>query len=293
MAMSSSVNQSFALPEQGKNSESAPRFNQENQNADEHDPILKLMYIVTCYLCINMFSWIMFAPASWLIGRSSFHREVVLPFLASIGGFRVVPEEIVTKYQGHSLIHFTHIVPGAIWAAVIPFQLHQKWRMKHRKLHRIFGYLFLAASLLMAVGIFVIVQRELTFDHFFPDLPPSKVLILPNPLLLSLALWFAGTAIHSVRMARAGRYKSHQKWVVRHVASGLWVAGQRFLAIPFCTSVTRLTHPAPDEFPRWLQRAIFAGTGIAAILSFLSLGELAVGRISNRTNFPTVSCKRH
>lgn len=109
--------------------------------SDESDPMLKWLFIVLAYLCVNMVVWIMVSPASWLIERSSFHREVILPFLRENGNFRVVPEVIVTKYKGHSLVQFTHMVPGALWAGMIPFQVHPTWRKNHRKAHRVMGYL--------------------------------------------------------------------------------------------------------------------------------------------------------
>lgn len=204
-----------------------------SRDDDDDDQVLKGMYWVTCYLCASMFSWIMVTPASWLIGYSALHRDILLPLLVDMGVFFLVPTSIVTKYSDQPLIHLTHILPGALWVAIIPFQLHPTWRNSHRKLHRLLGYVFVAASLLIATGVFIILDRDLTYHHFFDQLPPVEDDRGENLFLSALTLWFAGTGLQAVRMARARDFDRHQKWMLRHVAAGLWVAAQRMLIIPF------------------------------------------------------------
>ena len=259
--------------------------NTTTNKADNYDPVLKWLYIALCYLCFNMVSWIMVTPASWLISRSTWHREVLIPWIRQNGGFRVVPEAVITKYQGHTLVQFTHIVPAAIWAAIVPFQLHPTWRHRHRKLHRILGYVFVITALPIAAGIGFIVQRKLTNTYDFPDdnLPPqNKLLDVGNPPGLALlALWFAGTALYAAHLARTKRYQEHKYWIIRHVAGGSFVALQRFLFIPLAIAVLRFTHPPPDPVPAWLQRDVFGGTGTSATLTTMILGEYAIYRMSS------------
>ena len=266
-----------------------------------HDPVLKWLYIILCYLCISMVVWIMISPASWLLERSTWHQEVLLPFLRANGSFRAIPEAVVTKYQGHTLVQFTHIVPAAIWATIVPFQLHPTWRNRHRKLHRILGYIFIMMVLLIAIGIGIIVQRKLTNTYDFPNdnLPPQNKLLDVGypPGLAVLALWFWGTAWYAVYLARrtTHRYKHHyhhhQRWIIRHVAAGIFVAVQRFFYIPLAMMVLRFTHPPPDPIPAWLQRDIFGGAGNAAALTTILLGEYAIHRLSLMTGKQTESKK--
>lgn len=263
----------------------------QNHNIETHkphrvyDPVLKWLYLVLCYLCISMVFWILVSPASWLISRSAWHREVLIPFIRLKGGFRVIPEAVITKYQGHTLVHFTHIVPAAMWAAIVPWQLHPSWRHRHRKLHRILGYIFVMMVLPIAAGIGIIAQRKLTNAYDFPndDLPPQNKLLDVGypPALAVLACWFAGTAFYAAYLARTKRYQRHQYWMIRHVATGIFVAVQRFLFIPVAIAVLRFTHPPPDPLPAWLQRDIFGGTGNCAVVTAILLGEYAVYRMAS------------
>ena len=265
---------------------SLPKKRISNKHNADDDPVLKWMYIVLCYLCISMVGWILVAPASWLIPRSTWHRDVLLPLLERMGGFRVVPVVIITKFQEHTLVHFTHILPAAIWAGIIPFQLHPTWRHQHRQLHRILGYVFVATALSIATGIGIIVQRKLTYDHSFPDLPPQNPLTHAGspPALAGLAFWFAGTALYAAHLARTKQYAQHKVWIVRHVATGIFVAIQRFICIPLGVAIVSLTHPPPDPVPSWLQRDVFGGAGTAAALTSILLGEYAIHRIKSKTS---------
>jgi len=245
------------------------------------DPVLQWMYVGLCYLCFCMCVWILVAPASWLISRSRWHQEVMLPFMRRMDSFRVTPEHVITKYQVHGIVHFTHIAPAAIWSAIAPFQLHPNWRDRHRTLHRLLGYLFLATALPIACGVLIIVDRKLTFGHSFPELPPQNLWTDSGypPFLTLLACWFAGTVLYAIYLARHKRYMQHRIWMIRHIAGGIFVAVQRFVYIPLCILVLTMTHPPPKPISPWLQREIFGGTAVAAGLTAILLGEWAVYRI--------------
>lgn len=90
----------------------------------KHDPILAVLHVVTTWLCISMVFWILILPASWMIDKSKFHRVTLRPFLEKLGSFRLLPSVLITKYQYHPAVHFTRLLPGAVWASIIPFQLH-------------------------------------------------------------------------------------------------------------------------------------------------------------------------
>ena len=249
----------------------------------EYDPVLRRLYIATTYFCFSMVGWIMLLPASWLIGRSRLHREVILPYLEKqTPFFLVVPSSIVSKYQGHSLVHFTHLVPSAIWAAIIPFQLHPTWRQNNRKLHRILGYFFLATTFLVAIGVIVILHRKLTYEHFFPDLEPNLGHAMQKYFMAAMAIWFVATAIQSVRMARAKKIREHQKWMYRHVASGIWIAVQRLVFIPLAIAYVKLILGPSEKPSQWIQREIFAGSAELSYVICIYLGEYAHKRVSQQ-----------
>ena len=163
-------------------SSTAARQKQEQVLRDE--AMLRMLFSFLCFLSVMMVVWILYFPGSWLIGRSQFHDDLIMPALDG----KVIPVEIVTKYEGHNLVQLTHILPGAIWAGAIPFQLNPSFRKRHPVAHRRIGYTFLSCSLLMAMGIFIILHRKLSFEHFFEDLPPKQ--LSSEPLLCVLAVMF-------------------------------------------------------------------------------------------------------
>jgi uncharacterized membrane protein len=248
-------------------------------NVHGYDPVLLTLYLLTSYLSFGMVLWIMVAPASWLIGRSAWHRKVLIPFLEDKEFYWLVPKEITTKYQDQSLIHVTHFLPGALWSLLIPFQLHPTWRNHYRRLHRLCGYVFVAASLAIAAGVFIILDRDLTYDHFFEELPTQDN-TGKKSVMLAFTLWFAATGIQSVRMARSRKLELHQKWMVRHVAAGIWVSAQRLILVPICIGYMKtVTHPPPMNPSRWLQREMFAATALSALVICVCFGEYTHRRI--------------
>jgi hypothetical protein len=180
----------------------------------------------------------------------------------------VTSMDIAMKYKGHSLVQFTHNFPGVIWAAAIPFQLHPTLRKKYRKLHRIIGYLFLFTCIIMMVGVVVILQRGLLYEHSFSDLPPLKSSSAPG--IIAVGVWFSITAITAAVQARSKNFASHQRFVIRHVASGIWVALQRAMLI----SVSALKFGSP--FTRLQQRAFFGNAASLSILICLVCGEVTI-----------------
>lgn len=243
-----------------------------------HDPILKQLYAATVYLCYAMVFWIMIAPASWLISRSRFHREVIIPLLLDSNFFFLVaPDSIITKYQGHDMVHFFHLIPGAIWAALVPLQLHPTWRNQHRTLHRRLGYLFLACTLSMTAGIFIIFQRKLTYEQYFPDLEPHWFHQVQTPFQGTVALWFVYTALQAVLLARAKKIQQHQKWMIRHVASGIWISMQRMVFFGLANVYFKLTFQQTSSS---FQRDYFAIAGDLSWLICVVLGEYAHKRMA-------------
>jgi predicted Kef-type K+ transport protein len=117
----------------------------------------------------------------------------------------------------------------------------------------------------MSLGIAIILKRGLLFVRFFDDLTPSKQ---PTELLvIGLALYFACTAIYALRCALKRRFVSHQRWIIRHVASGIWIAIQRILVLTI--------YPAIYQPPvaREVQRRVFGEAGIIATVVSLAMGE--------------------
>lgn len=198
--------------------------------------ILKVLYCVTTFFSLYMVAWIVIFPSSWLMGRSDLHDHIVSEaFIKTYDGTQV-PPGTVTKYAGHSLIQFTHILPGAVWAGAIPFQLHPTMRQRYRKVHKASGYAFLTSSILMAIGILVILARDLTFHNDYPShIPPADdvELLQMKASITVLTGWFVYTAMAAVVKARSKDFEEHRAFVIRHIGSGIWIALQRIVVVCF------------------------------------------------------------
>lgn len=238
---------------------------------DKREDRLRYLYIATLGLCALMVCWILVMPSSWLLGRSKLHDDILL---ANLDPHGITPPETLFKYRGHTAVHLTHILPGALWAGLIPFQLHPKFRKTQPKLHRIFGYAFLSCSLLIGLGLAIIMQRGLFFENYFDDLPPRQS--FGEPVALALGVYFVGTVVYAVKCAIERRFASHQRWIIRHISSGIWVALQRFLLLTFYQVIF------PNPVSRERQRNSFAQATYIAIVICLALGEYAVYLLDQR-----------
>lgn len=236
--------------------------------------LLKVLYIITTCLSIFMVVWILVFPSSWLVGFSQSHDDLFLKVSRSFEN-KISPQ-VVLKYGGHPAIQFSHILPSAFWAGSIPFQLHPGLRKKYKTIHRRIGYIFLGTCLLMALGIFLIIDRKLNFEYDYPEAPPSSQLdrILFKVSIFLSTSWFLWTAIMAVLRARSKDFHSHKKYIYRHVASGIWVAIQRI--------IINLSGPKKDSEH---MRESFSDAGTKGLILSISLGEVAVfleGRIRNK-----------
>ena len=231
--------------------------------------VLKALYVATSLLCIMMVFWIAIFPSSWLMGHSRLHDDLVDGVIVQPYAYQkgvAVPPATITKYAGHLAIQFSHILPGAFWAGVIPFQLHPNFRRGNKTLHRVTGYLFLISSLAQAAGLFLIVKRGLTYDHDYVDLLPmnrTKKTIFDVSCCV-LAVCFAFTAIMAVVKARAGDIRAHRRYVIRHIGTGIWVAVQRIIVV--------CSRPGTEE----LMRDRFGDASTVAIVTCLLSSKFAI-----------------
>jgi len=233
------------------------------------DSILRCTYIWTSFLCLFMVIWILVLPASALMDYSTFHREAALFVISQ--PTNIVPEEIITKYQKHAAIHFTHILPAALWSLAIPFQFHNQFRARYPKLHRLSGYTFMISSILMIIGIAIIISRGLLFENFFRDIanPHSS----SEPKIWGLSLWFFITVAVAFQKARKRQFKAHRTWMIRHVASGLWIAVQRVLL----GTLGQVGYRPAD---RAAQRDIFGNAALVGVVVSFTMGEIALYTLS-------------
>ena len=188
-----------------------------------------------------MVGWILVLPGSWRGGRWQWHDDMTAAFYASTvskNGHFSTPLSLITKYNGHSIAQFCHILPGFVWAGLIPFQLHPNFRRKYRRAHRVSGYIFLATACLMVVGFVYIDVQGLVYLHAdFPSIPVAQnttwlPIEIPHQIVFrGIAGWFLVTLLIAIWYAVKRRVSQHRKWIFRHVAAGIWVAVQRLVVL--------------------------------------------------------------
>lgn len=105
------------------------------------------------------------------------------------------------------------------------------------------------------------------FTNDFADLPPMKHAMIP--WFLGISIWFTITGILALYYARCRKFALHERWVVRHIAAGLWIALQRIFGL---MGSAFIAIPAS----RFSQRALFATAAKSAIVVSILLGEYAL-----------------
>jgi hypothetical protein len=259
-----------------------PRRNSNDHGLAQEDRDLPPLYYITTALCVFMVVWILIFPASAFQEHSAWRRQL---FGTVVHADSSTPPEIVTKYAGHYLVHATHILPGAVWAALIPLQLHPGIRHRFPTWHRWSGRVFLVTALVMAYGVWLILQRRLGFKHFFDDIGDDDPSSFTEPGLLALTFYFVATVCGAVYYARLGRYADHRCYMIRHIASGIWIAIQRII-LTTILPILRLGGP----FTRHEQRSNFGSSAILAMAITFLTGEYAIYTLRHRRQTTTRRC---
>jgi uncharacterized membrane protein len=182
-----------------------------------------------------MIIWILVLPSSALQdyhGPFASSLEKMRSITTTENEYNFLPLNLITKYKGHIAVHLTHTLPAAIWAAIIPFQIHPGIRRSNRYLHRILGYIFLVVCISIAIGVLIILRRGLLFENFMNNREGTNSSKKQTPaLLLMITFWYLWTVKEAIKEAKRKNFDRHQKWIIRHIASGLWVAIQRLLIV--------------------------------------------------------------
>jgi hypothetical protein len=256
----------------------------------EISTISQLTYVFVSFFCLVMVVWILIYPSSLWYEHSQTHQRLLRTWFHSASGKHkgevgAASSELITKYTGQYLVQLTHILPGAFWAAMIPFQLNTNFRKKHRTLHRYIGYGFVGCALVLGSGVYIILYKGLLYENSFPDLPPKPM--STAPLLVLLTIYFQGTllcALYNAAIASPKNYYAHSVWITRHIASGIWIALQRIL----------LGTPWFNRPPmtREQQRDAFGNAAFVAIAISTVSGEILISLWSYERSKLTITSER-
>jgi hypothetical protein len=133
------------------------------------------------------------------------------------------------------------------------------------------------STILISIGVMLILHRGLMFQKFYHDLPSPT--IPTDVVLLIMTLYFISTAAIAWKKAAIDHdFMSHQNWIIRHVASGLWIAVQRVLL--FCLFVPIHQEPVPRE----VQLRTFGQAAQIGWLVSVITGEYTIRYLLHNTN---------
>ncbi|KXZ46693.1 hypothetical protein GPECTOR_41g657 [Gonium pectorale] len=109
-----------------------------------------------------MVLWVFVYPASYRVGwwpgyTARMARLVAQPCMPA-------PLDVITKYESHTAVKLTHLLPSGVWALCGAVQLLPGVRSARPWLHRMSGRLMLLSAAAVFVGYFLIEARGLIFD---------------------------------------------------------------------------------------------------------------------------------
>lgn len=124
-----------------------------------------------------------------------------------------VPDEssFEYRYARFPWLAYAHILPGAVYLLIAPFQLWRGFRNRHFTAHRRMGRVALVAGLVS--GVFAIAFGA--FQAFGGPLEASAAVAFGAWFLLSL-----GTAYRAIRRRDV---RTHRRWMIRAFAVGVAV----------------------------------------------------------------------
>lgn len=122
------------------------------------------------------------------------------------------------RYQARPILTLIHIIAGAIFLVIGPFQFMERFRTRHWKLHRLLGKIFIVTGVISAVTALIFVAVLPVFGSF-----SSSVAVTFGSLLF---LFSIGRAYALIRRRQV---KLHREWMIRSYALGLGIATFRLL----------------------------------------------------------------
>jgi hypothetical protein len=243
------------------------------------DAKLQYIYITTTFLCLFMLTWILLMPgAAFLNSHQPGWREKQVSIIDE--GSSHFPPKLLTKYEGETLVAYTHIFPAALWIMAIPLQFHPSIRRKYRKTHRLIGRIFVYLSFLIMIGFVIILYRGLSYENYLEGKEPFRIpgtsLRIVDAALCMLAARFLYCVIVAVNFAKANEFQQHQYWMIRHCSLGMWVVVQRFLGVILTQLYGMMYDIKNITASGAFQGLFFLGIGIFGIVMSVATGEYTI-----------------
>lgn len=144
---------------------------------------------------------------------------------------------LFTSFSAHPSVRYSHNLAALPWSVIAPMQFSTRLRKAFPALHRWLGRAFLGTSVSLMVGYLIIEIRGLAYNH------SSKVPVIKKlgSFTQLPALIFIISGIKAYLSIAVDRdIESHRRWIIRHVASGLWVSLMRIALPPLALFMQKL-----------------------------------------------------
>jgi len=256
---------------------SSSNVSTKNYAINRLDTKLRYIYIITTCLCIFMVTWIIIAPGTAFVNseKPGWRDKLVSEMNASSTH---LPPKLLTKYEGQTLVAYTHIFPAAVWAMAVPLQFHPLIRKKYRTFHKFLGRVFVYTSFLLMIGFVIILHRGLSYENYLegvePIVIPGTSLRCVDAGLYMLAARFLYCAVVAVDFAKKKVFDHHQYWMIKHCSMGMWVIIQRFLGI----LISQWYGFVYGQYTAsaYYQGRLFLVTGVLGIIASVAIGQYAI-----------------
>lgn len=271
---------------------------------DERDPVLRALFCASTGLSLFQVGWfnmdftllprlaLGLVPTSALAQvEATTGKRFVKRMGLSPGGSQFFARGFFTKYHNQFFVGATHILVSPAWMLIIPLQLHPEFRRCHKPLHRALGGAFFAMSTSLMLGFAAIMKKKLNLNEHAPyakGLEGMQRRAIPATLrflgdagdafLVASASWFCYTLVRAWLAAVRRRFAEHEEWVLRHIASGQWVALMRLLLAAGMMPLSIRRYGDTKQ----IQSAVFAATGMLGWAMCLAGAELGISRIRAR-----------
>lgn len=206
---------------------------------------LRALHVVLSMLGALMTLWILVAPASW---RPPEYRKRM--GMSPPPPHFLIQEDIQEIFHDHPAVIYTHLLPGALWGALITPQFWPGFAWRFPTLHRWSGRALMAASLAISIGYFVIEARGLMYREH----------LLAWRMMIG---WFVFTGLAAIYFARQRQYARHAAWVTHHIAVGTSVAVARILTLPLLSELWRAAGGVVDVHIKG--QGFLVGVAISAV----------------------------
>ncbi|KAF5826578.1 hypothetical protein DUNSADRAFT_2640 [Dunaliella salina] len=216
------------------------------------------------FLCYFMIVWSLVFPMSWLSGVWGRWGIILGNLVGTIANrpSSWTSTEALTKYKEQTAVTMSHNLPSALWAFLIIIQLSGSIRKTYPRIHRLCGYLHVAVSVVLMAGVAIMQSRKMYFS-----MHPAVVWYINIS-----ATWFLFSLGYAVLAARAHLYRAHRAWMLRHIASGTWVAVQRILIAAVALPLEHVSGIGqPTE---WHRQVLFGGASVVAFVGCVLFCEI-------------------